>query len=108
MNDGKSLSVRVNKLILHKYFQTVEIANIKIFHYSGSLNFACKQYFRDEIYKVSEIVPRKELNKRLKAASNGINVEETKKVNLHNDVSSRTQKDNTLYITMFIYDNQLA
>ncbi|KAH0951309.1 hypothetical protein HN011_002548 [Eciton burchellii] len=65
-----------------RYKGTIEIANIKIFHYSGSLNFACKQYFRDEIYKVSEIVPRKELNKRLKAASNGINVEETKKLRI--------------------------
>jgi len=79
----------------------VEIANIKIFHYSGSLNFACKQYFRDEIYKISEIVPRKELNKRLKAASNGINAEETKKVKLR-DTYSQKRKNILNYISQYL------
>lgn len=62
------------------YSQTVEIPGIKIFHYSGSLNFASKQYFREEMYKVAELVPQKEFRK-LQAACNGIAVEEIKKVN---------------------------
>lgn len=66
----------------NKYFQTVEIPGIKIFHYSGSLNFASRQYFYEEVYKIAELVPRKELNKRLKISCNGETTEEIKKVNL--------------------------
>ncbi|XP_026827914.1 solute carrier family 26 member 10 isoform X3 [Ooceraea biroi] len=65
-----------------RYKGTVEIPGIKIFHYSGSLNFACRQYFREEVYKVAEIVPQKELNRRLKAVSNGIDAEEIKKLRI--------------------------
>lgn len=61
--------------------QTIEIPGIKIFRYSGSLNFACRQYFREEIYKVAELVPQKELYRRLKAATIGsAEAEEIKKV----------------------------
>ncbi|KAL0111684.1 hypothetical protein PUN28_013108 [Cardiocondyla obscurior] len=63
-----------------RYKGTVEIPGIKIFHYSGSLNFASKQYFREEVYKAAELVPQKEFKKRLQAACNGMAAEEIKKL----------------------------
>lgn len=42
--------------------QTIELPGIKIFHYAGSLNFACRQHFREEVYKVAGLTPRKEPN----------------------------------------------
>ncbi|XP_024868942.1 solute carrier family 26 member 10-like isoform X1 [Temnothorax curvispinosus] len=65
-----------------RYKGTVEIPGIRIFHYSGSLNFASKQYFREEVYKIAELVPQKELKKRLQAARNGIATEEIKKLRI--------------------------
>ncbi|XP_076169612.1 prestin isoform X2 [Ptiloglossa arizonensis] len=44
----------------NRYKAAVELPGIKIFHYSGSLNFACRQYFRDQVYKVAGLMPRKE------------------------------------------------
>ncbi|XP_012229611.2 prestin-like isoform X1 [Linepithema humile] len=64
-----------------RYKGTVEVPGIKIFHYSGSLNFACRQYFREEVYKVAELVPQKELNKRLKSTCTGA-AEEIKKLRI--------------------------
>ncbi|XP_076286440.1 prestin isoform X2 [Lasioglossum baleicum] len=43
-----------------RYKGAVELPGIKIFHYSGSLNFACRQHFRDKVYKVAGLTPRKE------------------------------------------------
>ncbi|XP_031828182.1 prestin isoform X2 [Nomia melanderi] len=43
-----------------RYKGTVELPGIKIFHYAGSLNFACRQHFREEVYKVAGLTPRKE------------------------------------------------
>ncbi|XP_011151868.1 solute carrier family 26 member 10 isoform X1 [Harpegnathos saltator] len=64
-----------------RYKGTVEIPGIKIFRYSGSLNFACRQYFREEIYKIAELMPQKELYRRLKAATTGsVETEEIKKL----------------------------
>ncbi|KAL6440663.1 hypothetical protein ACFW04_003265 [Cataglyphis niger] len=65
-----------------RYKGTVEIPGIKIFHYSGSLNFASRQYFREEVYKIAELVPRKELNRRLKVSSYGTAAEEIKKLRI--------------------------
>ncbi|XP_071574134.1 prestin isoform X2 [Temnothorax nylanderi] len=65
-----------------RYKGTVEIPGIRIFRYSGSLNFASKQYFREEVYKIAELVPQKELKKRLQAARNGIAAEEIKKLRI--------------------------
>ncbi|KAK9310456.1 hypothetical protein QLX08_000212 [Tetragonisca angustula] len=49
-----------------RYKGTVELAGIRIFHYSGSLNFACRQHFRDEVYKIAGQAPRKEPNEDFK------------------------------------------
>ncbi|XP_011695712.1 PREDICTED: solute carrier family 26 member 10-like isoform X4 [Wasmannia auropunctata] len=65
-----------------RYKGTVEIPGIKIFHYSGSLNFASKQYFREEVYKVAGLVPQKELKIRQQAACNGNAAEEIKKLRI--------------------------
>ncbi|XP_036140086.1 solute carrier family 26 member 10 isoform X2 [Monomorium pharaonis] len=65
-----------------RYKGTVEIPGIKIFHYSGTLNFASKQYFREEVYNIAEIVPQKELQKRLQAACNGSTAEQIKKLRI--------------------------
>lgn len=54
------------RLTRKSYFQTVELAGIRIFHYSGSLNFACRQHFRDEVYKVAGQAPKKEANEDFK------------------------------------------
>ncbi|XP_033352726.1 solute carrier family 26 member 6-like isoform X1 [Bombus vosnesenskii] len=45
-----------------RYKSTVELPGIRIFHYSGSLNFACRQHFRDEVYKIAGQTPRKKPN----------------------------------------------
>ncbi|XP_047349970.1 solute carrier family 26 member 10-like [Vespa velutina] len=47
-----------------RYKGTIEIAGIKIFHYSGSLNFASRQHFCEKVYKLTEVIPRKELMKK--------------------------------------------
>jgi len=60
---------------------SIRIPGIKIFHYSGSLNFASKQYFREEVYKIAELIPQIEVKKRLQTACNGTAAEEIKKVN---------------------------
>ncbi|XP_070157196.1 prestin isoform X2 [Polyergus mexicanus] len=65
-----------------RYKGTVEIPGIKIFHYSGSLNFASRQYFREEVYKIAELMPRKELNRRLKVSCYGTAAEEIKKLRI--------------------------
>ncbi|XP_018303397.1 solute carrier family 26 member 6 isoform X1 [Mycetomoellerius zeteki] len=65
-----------------RYKGTVEIPGIKIFHYSGSLNFASKQYFREEVYKVTELVPQKEFKKQLQVTYNSTIVEEIKKLRI--------------------------
>ncbi|XP_043674844.1 prestin-like [Vespula pensylvanica] len=44
-----------------RYKGTIEIAGIKIFHYSGSLNFASRQHFCEKVYKLTEVTPRKVL-----------------------------------------------
>ncbi|XP_076760802.1 prestin isoform X1 [Xylocopa sonorina] len=49
-----------------RYKGTVEQPGIRIFHYSGSLNFACRQHFRNEVYKVAGQAPRKTLNTNFK------------------------------------------
>ncbi|KOC67065.1 Prestin [Habropoda laboriosa] len=46
----------------NRYKGTVELPGIRIFHYSGSLNFACRQHFRDQVYKIAGQLPRKESN----------------------------------------------
>ncbi|CAK9802967.1 Slc26a5 [Anthophora plagiata] len=43
----------------NRYKGTIELPGIRIFHYSGSLNFACRQHFRDKVYKVAGQLPRK-------------------------------------------------
>ncbi|XP_017753492.1 PREDICTED: solute carrier family 26 member 6-like isoform X1 [Eufriesea mexicana] len=45
-----------------RYKGTVEVPGIRIFHYSGSLNFASRQHFRDEIYRIAGQAPQKESN----------------------------------------------
>ncbi|XP_003707668.2 prestin isoform X2 [Megachile rotundata] len=44
-----------------RYKSTVEVPGIKIFHYCGSLNFACRQQFREQVYKIAGHRPRKNL-----------------------------------------------
>ncbi|KAJ8666880.1 hypothetical protein QAD02_008542, partial [Eretmocerus hayati] len=43
---------------------TVEIQGLKIFHYCGGLNFASRQSFRRDVYKITGVVPQKELIQR--------------------------------------------
>lgn len=43
------------------YFQAVEIEGLKIFHYSGGINFATRNIFRDNLYKLVGINPQKEV-----------------------------------------------
>ncbi|XP_055706150.1 solute carrier family 26 member 10-like isoform X1 [Phlebotomus papatasi] len=42
-----------------KYKGTVEVPNVKIFHYCGSLNFASRDQFRKHLYKLTGINERK-------------------------------------------------
>ena len=61
----------------------MEIPGLKIFHYCGGLNFASRQSFRKDVYRIAGIVPQKELQLREKAASNDNKVypdEDMKKV----------------------------
>ncbi|XP_076685631.1 prestin isoform X2 [Andrena cerasifolii] len=47
-------------LDIKRYKGAVELPGIKIFHYSGSLNFASRQQFRDKVYKAAGLIPRRE------------------------------------------------
>lgn len=78
--DNDEETNRKNKSQMQICLQAIEIPGVKIFRYSGSLNFASRQYFREEVYKIAELVPQKELNRRLRAANAGVQVEEIKKV----------------------------
>ncbi|XP_020300585.1 solute carrier family 26 member 10-like isoform X3 [Pseudomyrmex gracilis] len=65
-----------------RYKGTVEVPGIKIVHYSGSLNFASRQYFREEVYKIAELVPQKELNRLKNAEPNDVAPGEIKKLHI--------------------------
>ncbi|CAH1164194.1 unnamed protein product [Phaedon cochleariae] len=47
-------------LDITKYKGAKEIDGMKLFHYSGGLNFATKNIFRDELYKLVDLNPQKE------------------------------------------------
>ncbi|XP_015586101.1 solute carrier family 26 member 10 [Cephus cinctus] len=53
-------------LDVKRYKGTIEIPGIKMLHYSGGLNFASKQYFRNKVYKIAGVTPEKELARRVK------------------------------------------
>ncbi|KAI4488472.1 hypothetical protein M0802_011578, partial [Mischocyttarus mexicanus] len=62
-----------------RYKGTIEIAGIKIIHYSGSINFASRQHFCNKVYKLTDLMPRKELMKRVsKKATDDDKNDETK------------------------------
>jgi solute carrier family 26 protein len=42
-------------------FQAREVPGIKIFHYCGGLNFATRNHFKTELYRLVGINPRKEV-----------------------------------------------
>lgn len=53
-------------LDMNKYKRTVQVVGIKIFHYCGSLNFVTRTTFRNELYKLTELNPQKEIILRAK------------------------------------------
>nr|XP_023019470.1 solute carrier family 26 member 10-like isoform X1 [Leptinotarsa decemlineata] len=55
-------------LDVNKYKGAKELKGIKIFHYCGGLNFATKNIFRDELYRLVDVNPQKELICRNKLA----------------------------------------
>ncbi|XP_066582584.1 prestin isoform X2 [Prorops nasuta] len=63
-------------LDLSRYKSAVEIPNVKIVHYCGSLNFANSQHFKSEVYKLVGINPRKLLKHIMKLARKGVFEEE--------------------------------
>jgi solute carrier family 26 protein len=48
------------------FFQAREVPGIKIFHYCGGLNFATRNHFKTEFYRLVGINPRKELVRKNK------------------------------------------
>ncbi|KAG5871065.1 hypothetical protein JTB14_030573 [Gonioctena quinquepunctata] len=55
-------------LDVNRYKGTKEVDGIKIFHYCGGLNFATKNIFRDDLFKLVEVNPQKEHIYRTKLA----------------------------------------
>nr|XP_022906818.1 solute carrier family 26 member 6-like [Onthophagus taurus] len=53
-------------LDINRYKGAQEIAGLKIFHYQGGVNFATKNFFRSELYRLIEMDPQKELIRRKK------------------------------------------
>ncbi|XP_048515774.1 prestin-like isoform X2 [Athalia rosae] len=51
-------------LDMKRYRGTVEVPGIRMLHYCGGLNFASRQLFRNEVYKIAGVVPQQELIKR--------------------------------------------
>ncbi|XP_046815512.1 sulfate transporter isoform X1 [Vespa crabro] len=63
-------------LDLNRYKVAKEIEGIKIFHYSGSLNFANRAHFKSEVYKLIGINPQKVIRQRLKLKQKNIHLDE--------------------------------
>ncbi|XP_044736881.1 sulfate transporter [Chrysoperla carnea] len=53
-------------LDINRYKGTAEIPGVKIFHYSGQLNFASRAYFKSELYRQINLNPQNELLRRKK------------------------------------------
>ncbi|KAF5308663.1 hypothetical protein FQR65_LT06124 [Abscondita terminalis] len=51
-----------------RYKMAIPLKGIKMFHYSGGLNFALRNTFKNELYRLVGINPQKELNIRRKIA----------------------------------------
>lgn len=52
----------------------MQIPGIKIFHYCGGINFASRNYFKTELYRLIGFHPQKELALRKKMAKIADNV----------------------------------
>ncbi|KAI4489871.1 PREDICTED: solute carrier family 26 member 10 [Polistes canadensis] len=63
-------------LDLNRYKAAKEIEGIKIFHYSGSLNFANSAHFKSEVHKLIGINPQKVIRQRMKLRQKGIHLDE--------------------------------
>ncbi|KAI4502188.1 hypothetical protein M0802_002870 [Mischocyttarus mexicanus] len=63
-------------LDLNRYKAAKEIDGIKIFHYSGSLNFANSAHFKSEVHKLIGINPQKVIRQRMKLKQKGIHLDE--------------------------------
>ncbi|KAK2579316.1 hypothetical protein KPH14_008268 [Odynerus spinipes] len=63
-------------LDLNRYKAAKEIEGIKIFHYSGGLNFANSAHFKSEVYRLIGINPQKVIRHRIKLKQKGIYLDE--------------------------------
>ncbi|GJQ74244.1 hypothetical protein Trydic_g19148 [Trypoxylus dichotomus] len=51
---------------IKRYKGAGEVPGLKIFHYQGGINFASRNYFKSELYKLINLDPQKELTYRKK------------------------------------------
>ncbi|XP_015181056.1 PREDICTED: solute carrier family 26 member 10 [Polistes dominula] len=63
-------------LDLNRYKAAKEIEGIKIFHYSGCLNFVNSAHFKSEVHKLIGINPQKVIRQRMKLRQKGIHLDE--------------------------------
>lgn len=87
-------------LDIARYKGAKEIDGIKIFHYSGGINFATKSMFKADLIRLVELNPQKEVIYRAKLAKYLEKVEETQKIikpsnNLTNKLEKVQNKVNT-------------
>ncbi|KZC05980.1 PREDICTED: prestin [Dufourea novaeangliae] len=59
-------------LDLSRYKAAVEIPELKIFQYSGTLNFANSNYFKSELYRIIGVNPHKVMDHKQKLREKGI------------------------------------
>ncbi|GJQ74245.1 hypothetical protein Trydic_g19149 [Trypoxylus dichotomus] len=68
---------------IKRYKGAGEVSGLKIFHYQGGINFASRNYFKSELYKLINLDPQKELIFR-------------KKLNKIADMESQTKSPTTI------------
>ncbi|KAK2582033.1 hypothetical protein KPH14_002739 [Odynerus spinipes] len=85
-----------------EYKGTVEIPGIKIFHYSGSLNFASRRHFCEKVYELTEVTPRKEIIK-MALMTDKKNIEEMKYSNTEY-IEPSSSSSQQLYMHTLILD----
>ncbi|CAH2002326.1 unnamed protein product [Acanthoscelides obtectus] len=79
---------------LSRYRQAKQIDGVKIFQYSGGINFATRNIFKASLYELIELNPQKELAYRTKLAQKLENGEDLPKENDVHKITKLKQKVN--------------
>ncbi|XP_017779583.1 PREDICTED: solute carrier family 26 member 6-like [Nicrophorus vespilloides] len=75
-----------------RYKGVKELSGIKIFHYQGSINFASKNFFKAELFKVLNLYPQTELAIRNKVEKLKLKMEKVEDERTTNKIKSKLKK----------------